>query len=71
MPSETRILRLPEVLTITGLSRSQIYRMVAAGQFPPPVRIGERAVGWREEDVQHWLESRPTAVMPTTRTVRS
>ena len=55
-----RILRLPEVMKMVGLSRSQIYRMVAAAIFPAPVQIGLRAVGWRESDVRRWLESRPT-----------
>lgn len=56
-----RILRLPEVLQMTGLSRSQIYRMVADGRFPRPIRLSEQAVGWREEDIQAWMESLPTA----------
>ena len=61
MPSELRILRLREVLMITGLSRSSLYRMIAAGKFPTPVQIGLRAVGWREEEVRAWVESRPAA----------
>ena len=62
MSSNThRILRLQEVLTITGLSRSSVYRMVDARTFPGAVQIGPRAVGWREEDIQAWLESRTNA----------
>ena len=56
-----RILRLPEVRRTTGMSRSAVYVMVSAGEFPKPVRIGRRAVGWRESDVQAWLDSRPDA----------
>nr|WP_149866390.1 AlpA family phage regulatory protein [Tropicimonas marinistellae] len=43
---------------ITGLSRSTIYAMMARDEFPRPVRIGRRAVGWREIDMRTWLESR-------------
>jgi prophage regulatory protein len=31
------------------------------GRFPKPVRIGPRAVGWRESDIQAWMDSLPTA----------
>ena len=40
-----------------GLSRSTIYRMMNHGEFPRPVRIGRRAVGWRSSDVEEWLKA--------------
>lgn len=49
------ILRLPAVKTYTGLSRSTIYLAVAKGQFPAPIRLGARAVGWLESEVETWL----------------
>lgn len=54
------ILRRPDVERITGLSRSTLYAMIAEGDFPKPVRLGKRAVGWREADISAWLESRTT-----------
>ena len=57
----SRILRCPELLRITQLSKATIYRMVAKGTFPKQVRLAERAVGWRSEDVVRWLNSRPVA----------
>jgi prophage regulatory protein len=54
----TRILRRPDVERITGLSTSTIYEKIAAGAFPRPIRLGLRAVGWVEEEVQAWLERR-------------
>jgi prophage regulatory protein len=51
-----RILRLPTVKTRTGLSRSTIYLRVSQGTFPRPVRLGGRAVGWLEAEVQEWLQ---------------
>jgi prophage regulatory protein len=53
-----QILRLPEVMKSTGLSRSTIYLRISEGTFPKPVGLGGRAVGWLEADVQDWLERR-------------
>lgn len=53
-----RFLRRPEIENLTGLSRSTIYQMIANGEFPKPVRIGRRAVAWRESTIQSWIESR-------------
>lgn len=53
------ILRLRQVVARTGVSRSTIYHMVAAGQFPSAVALGARAVGWHVADVDAWLASRP------------
>jgi prophage regulatory protein len=50
------ILRLPEVKTRTGLSRSTIYLRVAEGTFPEPIKLGDRAVGWLESEVEAWLQ---------------
>ena len=54
------ILRLPEVIARTGLSRTNVYRRIAAGTFPAPVALGPRAVGWRESDIIEWIESLAT-----------
>ena len=45
------ILRLPAIKTSTGLSRSTIYLRVAQGEFPKPVSLGGRAVGWPASEV--------------------
>lgn len=52
------ILRLPEVKGKTGLSRSTIYDKVQRRQFPAPVKIGERAVGWVESEIEAWVRTR-------------
>lgn len=54
----TSILRLPAVKARVGLGRSTIYLLVSEGAFPPPVRLGLRAVGWVEAEVENWLASR-------------
>lgn len=53
-----KILRLKSVLDFTGLSRSTIYAMLKAGNFPQSVKLGERSVGWYEADIQGWIASR-------------
>ena len=50
------ILRLPAVKACTGLSRSTIYLRISEGNFPKPVSLGGRAVGWIETEIQDWLE---------------
>ena len=43
---------------MTGISKATIYRMMSAGEFPSPVRLGVRAVAWRSTDIEAWLASR-------------
>ena len=59
-----RILRIEQVLEMTGLSRSSLYRRIKDGTFPEPLRLGgdaSRAVGWLESEVLAWIASRPRA----------
>lgn len=56
--SENQLLRLPEVIKQTGLSRSSIYSFMAQGLFPKPIKLGMRAVAWRQSDVDAWVSSR-------------
>ena len=55
------ILRLPEIIARTGLSRSSIYLRISNGEFPRSVSLGGRAVGWLEEDVERWLAEKVEA----------
>jgi len=50
-----RILRLPLVIQLTGLSRSTLYLRMANGEFPLSISLGGRSVGWLEDDVDNWL----------------
>src|SRR3546814_8967939 len=43
-----------EVLRMTGLSRSTLYRRIADGTFPAPVSLGGSAKGWRRSDLEEW-----------------
>ncbi|CAK2478626.1 prophage regulatory protein [Vibrio crassostreae] len=50
-----RLIRLNEVLVMTGLSRSGMYRSIEKQQFPSQVPIGDRAVAWVESEVRMWI----------------
>jgi prophage regulatory protein len=56
--SVIRIERLPDVIARTGMGRSWIYAAVQRGEFPKPLKLSARAVGWRSADVDAWLTSR-------------
>jgi prophage regulatory protein len=56
-----KILRLAQVVALTGLSRSSIYRLIQSGQFPTQIKLAERASGWHESDVCGWIGERPKA----------
>ena len=53
-----RIIRRREVEEMVGLSRSTIYALMKRDLFPRPVRLGARAVGWREAEISAWISSR-------------
>lgn len=55
------ILRIQDVIAVTRLSRSTIYRLIQAGKFPRPIKLTERASGWRYEAVEEWLRDRISA----------
>jgi prophage regulatory protein len=49
------VLRLPEVKARTGLSRSTVYLRISEDNFPSPIKLGPRMVGWLEADIEAWL----------------
>ena len=53
-----KILRLPDVMEKVGLKRSSIYAYVQKNAFPQPVLLGARAVGWKSDEIDAWIEQR-------------
>ena len=53
-----KILRLPEVIKITGKARSTIYLDIKNGLFPSSIKLGVKSVGWIESDIQNWIDSK-------------
>ena len=54
-----RLLKMSEVQKMTGLSRAGVYKMVADGRLPPPVRFSSRCIRWHEAEVLAKIESLP------------
>ena len=53
-----KLLKLKDVLAITGLSRSYVYALAQQDQFPKPVKLTERSSAWVEAEVAEWIEGR-------------
>ncbi len=51
------LLRIQTVVHATGLSTATIYRKVALGEFPTPVRLGRRCTRWKAADVRAWIQA--------------
>ena len=53
---QEKIYRLPKVIELTGLSRSSIYLALSKEEFPKPIKIGRRAIGWSEKSINEWRQ---------------
>ena len=63
VPATQEVLdRLPAVQARVSASKTSIYAWVKSGNFPPPVKLGVRAVAWRRSDVDAWISSRASHV---------
>lgn len=58
MDTSNRILRLPEVMEKTGVRRSSVYAWMKDGSFPKQIKMGMRASGWIEREIDEWIERR-------------
>ena len=61
MNNSTKVLRLRAVLERVGIGKTAVYAAIKNGEFPAPIKLSARAVGWREADVEAWLAERPRA----------
>ena len=55
---EVSFLRLPELKSVTGLSKSSLYALIRAKSFPSPVQLGPRTVAWVRSEVRQWAAER-------------
>lgn len=66
---DMRLLRIQEVISVTGISRMTIYRLEKDGAFPSRRRLGKNSVAWLDEDISGWVAARPAvATRPSQRT---
>jgi len=54
-----RIIREAEVRALTGLSRTQRWRLIRRGEFPVPIQLSANCIGHKLSAIQEWLKSRP------------
>ena len=55
MENKMQILKCREVIKITGLSTSTMYRMIQDNRFPAPIKLSYHASGWIENEVYEWI----------------
>jgi prophage regulatory protein len=53
-----KLMKLKAVMECTGLARSTVYKFIAEGRFPKPVKLGARMVAWVEGEIQQWILER-------------
>lgn len=56
-----RFLNLREVIELTSLSKTSIYRYMAEGSFPRNVSLGGRSVAWVSTEIEDWMRERMEA----------
>lgn len=54
--SNTKLIRLSEVMSKTGYSKSWIYKLIKKNQFPKPIKIGTRSVAFIDREIEEWIE---------------
>ena len=52
------VMRFPRVREVTGLSRSSVWRLEDAGDFPKRIQLSANSVGWREDEILAWINGR-------------
>lgn len=53
-----KIFRLKQVMETTGLTRSTIYKFIAAGTFPKSIPLSGKSVGWVDQEIQEWIKAK-------------
>lgn len=60
------ILRISKVEEITGYKKSSIYKFLKTGDFPTPLQLGPRRIGFRSDEIEAWIKSRPRVSLAAT-----
>ncbi len=55
------LLRLHDVLVLTSLKRSSLYKAIQEGKFPPPKKLSDKSVAWKVSDIEEWANALPVA----------
>ena len=58
MTSANRFLRMPDLKTKVGLSKSQIYKLIQQDEFPKPIKLGDKIAVWTNSEVEEWMSAK-------------
>lgn len=61
---DKQVVKLPYLIEKYSMSRSSIYRAMAEEDFPLPIKLSSRSVGWWLHQVEEWFANRPSAINP-------
>ena len=53
-----RLIRIKQVIEMTGISRAYVYALAQKGEFPKPVKLSQRSNAWVEQEINEWIEKR-------------
>jgi len=53
-----RVIRVKELLKVLGIHRQTLYLWMKSGNFPRPIKLAPKCIGWRESTVEKWLQDR-------------
>ena len=52
------LIRIREVVNMTGISKSQVYRLAGMDAFPKPIRLTAQSVAWVKAEIEQWIQSK-------------
>jgi predicted DNA-binding transcriptional regulator AlpA len=53
-----QILKMPEVIKVTGLARSTIYKLISENRFPKQIKLTSFSSGWLQSEIDSWVSER-------------
>jgi prophage regulatory protein len=59
--TEDRLVRTAELSQLVPYGKTHIMQLVAAGQFPKPIKLSSRRLAWRLSDVRAWIDQKAAA----------
>ncbi len=56
--AKKNFLRIPDVMTQTGLAKSTIWLWVKQGKLPAPIKLSSRVTVWEQSELDNWMDSK-------------
>ncbi|QEY59911.1 AlpA family transcriptional regulator [Pseudomonas sp. C27(2019)] len=53
-----KLLKMRDVMALTSLAKSTIYKYIDTEGFPKQVKLGSGSVAWVEGEVLDWIEAK-------------